>query len=204
MWTIISGKMPRFFSRHDRRLIARAVNTGKRTFAGTRQLCRVTKIYDGDTIHVVTKLSKREAYAEYPVRLYGIDAPEIRPSADLPNRELHKQAAIVVRDRLAELIPVDSVVCIDFEKEEKYGRLMGRVWTISPECCWCRWVPDENVALQLLKEGLVLEYSGGTKTEFSEAQLRRIANVAPATPVTCGDSSSLYPTIFETEEEASN
>ena len=198
--------MPRFFSGSERRRMRRAVNRGRRTFAGTRQLCRVTKVYDADTINVVTRLSKREDHFEYSVRLFGIDAPEMRPSMDMPNRDLHKQAAMVVRDRLVELIPVDSVVCIEFEKEEKFGRLMGVVRMLEPGWWGCRWYPAMSVAEQLLKEGLVMAYSGGAKAGFDDAHLRRIVNsaVPGPGPTKCHSYASLYPTIHETAEEPGN
>lgn len=205
--------MPRFFSRGDRRKIRITTNRGQRTFTGKRRLCRVTKICDGDTIYVITRLNKREKNYEYPVRLFGINAPEMKPSMDLPNRDLYKQAAMVVRDRLAEIIPVDSVVCIDFEKEDKFGRLMGVVWMLEPGCCGCRWYPAMSVAEQLLKEGLVIEYlsegdrygqhSRGSKTEFEDAHLRRIVSTAAPGPTmdNCHGYVSQYPIIYETADE---
>ena len=156
------------------RTVLRASNPGRRTFSGSKRLARVVKVYDGDTINVVTRLSARERHYEYPVRIAGIDAPEMRPLLSLPNRDLHKEAAVAARDRLAELIPVGSAVLIDYDGNEKFGRLLGTVHTLRRRHWWSCWEPDVNVADRLLQEGMVLEYSGAAKVEFSEEQLRHI------------------------------
>lgn len=181
--------MPRFFSGREHRLMRTAKCNGRRTFNGVRRLGRVSQIYDGDTIHISTSLNPREDTFEYSVRLAGIDAPEMKPPLDMPNRDVHKQAAEAVRARVAEIIPVGTVVCVDYSKEEKFGRLMGRVHTLEPGCCGLRWRPKDDVASILLQEGLVVEYSGGAKEGFSDEQLRRIAGLVPR--------ASLYPTIHD-------
>jgi endonuclease YncB( thermonuclease family) len=160
------------------RALRRAVNPGRRTFKNTTRIARVEKVYDGDTINVLTRLTRREKYWEYPVRIVGIDAPEITLPRDAPHRELHMHAARVVRDRLAQLIPVGSNVLIKFQKEEKYGRLLGEVFTLEP-CCGigcCRWYPKTNVAEELLQEGMVVRYDGKGKPGFSKRHLERIVN----------------------------
>jgi len=161
------------------RSLRRAVNPGRRTFRGTTRIARVEKIYDGDTINVLTRLTRREKYWEYPVRIVGIDAPEIVLPRDAPHRELHMHAARIVRDRLAQLIPVSSKVLIKFHKEEKYGRLLGEVFTLEPCCgigCCCWWRPGENVAEQLVQEGMVVRYDGKGKSGFRKEDLERIVN----------------------------
>jgi len=150
-------------------------------------------VYDGDTINVVTRLNKREDYYEYSIRLMGIDAPEMKPPMTMPNRDLHKQAAVAARDRLAEIIPIDSVVCVEFQKEEKFGRLLGTVHTLKSTWCGCWWKRDIDAGNQLLQEGMVVEYSGGSKSEFTDEQLHRIVGTVAMT-------GRLYPTIYETLE----
>jgi endonuclease YncB( thermonuclease family) len=153
----------------------------------------VTKVYDGDTINIITRLGRWEKYYEYSLRIAGIDAPEVRPQLTTEHRELHKAAGYAVRDRLAQLIPVNSYVYVAFYKEEKYGRLLGSVWTLEP-CCTrsclrgfsrfgfgpypgfqCCEVAGMNVAEQLLEEEMVLPYDGKTKVMFSVEQLHKIA-----------------------------
>jgi endonuclease YncB( thermonuclease family) len=160
------------------RTLRRAVNPGRRTFKGRTRIARVEKVYDGDTINILTRLTNREKRYEYPLRIVGIDAPEVVLPKNEPNRDLHMHAGRIVRDRLAELIPVGSNVLIKFQKEEKYGRLLGDVFPLEPccgvGCCW--WRPGENVAEQLLQEGMVVKYDGKGKPGFSKEHLERIVN----------------------------
>jgi len=160
------------------RALCRVVNPGRRTFKNRTRIARVEKIYDGDTINVLTRLTRREKYWEYPVRIVGIDAPEVTLARDVPDRELHMHAGRIVRDRLAELIPVGSTVLIKFQKEEKYGRLLGEIYTLEPccgiGCCW--WRPGKSVSEQLLQEGMVVKYDGKEKPGFSKQHLERIVN----------------------------
>lgn len=160
------------------RTLRRAVNPGRRTFKGRTLIARVEKVYDGDTINILTRLTRREKYWEYSLRIVGIDAPEVTLPRNSPNRELHMNAGRIVRNRLAELIPVSSNVLIKFQKEDKYGRLLGEVFTLEPccgiGCCW--WRPGENVAEQLVQEGMVVRYDGKGKPEFSKEDLERIVN----------------------------
>ena len=87
-------------------------------------------------------------------------------------------AARIVRNRLAELIPVGSNVLVKFQKEEKYGRLLGKMFLLKPccglGCCW--WRSGENVAEQLLQEGMVVRYDGKGKPRVQKQHLERIFN----------------------------
>ena len=75
------------------------------------QECVVTRIVDGDTI---------ECRRVGRVRLIGIDTPEMsqRYGGD-------------ARQALARLIPVASIAALepDVESRDRYGRLLGYVWT---------------------------------------------------------------------------
>jgi endonuclease YncB( thermonuclease family) len=158
----------------DVRRMRTVTSAGKRTFEGQTRLARVVSVYDGDTIKVITRLDSHEKHREYSVRLMGIDTPEMAPRMTTPDRDLHKAAAVVARDRLAALIPAGAVVQIRFEKEDVYGRLLGTVhtlregwWTYKPRTDACAWMLDEKLALPL---------SGGSKEgftkEFLEAMVR--------------------------------
>jgi endonuclease YncB( thermonuclease family) len=149
-------------------------------------------VYDGDTINIVTRLGRWEKFYEYSLRIAGIDAPEVRPALATEHRDLHQAAGFAARDRLAQLIPVNSYIHVKFEKEEKYGRLLGTVWTLEPCCtrgCWrglsvyrfglypglqCCEVTGVNVGEQLLEEEMVVPYDGKTKVQFTVEQLRKI------------------------------
>ena len=77
----------------------------KRTFKNVTRLVRLVDIYDGDTFKVITRLSSKEPTYEYSLRLAGIDAPEMKPLLTDPDRDLHKRAAINVRDILRKRFP---------------------------------------------------------------------------------------------------
>lgn len=73
----------------------------------------VTKVSDGDTITVLSRGQKHR------VRLNGIDAPESQ-----------QRGGAQSRNYLASLIAAgDDKVTIDYEKKDRYGRILGKVWS---------------------------------------------------------------------------
>ena len=147
----------------------------KRTFSKTTRLARLVSIYDGDTFNIITRLRKSEPFYQYSVRLSGIDAPEIRPTMDTPNRDLHKQAAIRVRNVLRTMYPEGTIFLIDFEKEEKYGRLLGTIWSTKRRFCGLG-SPSKHVNISdwLKFNNLALPYEGRSKSIFSATFLQNI------------------------------
>ncbi len=151
-----------------------ATEAQHRTFQGLTRLAKITHIYDGDTATIITNLTDEEPYYEYSLQLDGIDAPEIKPSLGVSYRKLHIDAAHRVRDILREqlLDQHGGIVYVDFVKEEKYGRLLGTVWTVKRKKLfhvpYGAWRKDANVNLWLINNKLVLPYNGGTKSEFRE------------------------------------
>jgi endonuclease YncB( thermonuclease family) len=161
--------------------LKRTPNAPRRTFDGKTRLAKLTDIYDGDTVIIITNLTNQEPYYEYHLRLIGIDAPEIKPHLAVPFRNLHIAAASCVRDILREqlLKQRDGLVMIDFTKEEKYGRLLGTIWTVKRKkllCITYGWRKDVNVSTWLISNNLVLPYHGGTKSEFTKEFLHNIVN----------------------------
>ncbi len=76
---------------------------------------RVVKVYDGDTI---TLLIDNE---QYKIRLSGIDAPE------------RKQAfGNASRRHLASMV-AGQVVRVEWDKTDRYGRYIGKVWSASKD-----------------------------------------------------------------------
>ena len=82
---------------------------------------RVIKVYDGDTIWVLSKYNGEEY--RFNLRLYGYDSPELRSK----NKE-EKEAAISARDYLADKILGKRVRIEVIQKKEKYGRLLSNVF----------------------------------------------------------------------------
>jgi endonuclease YncB( thermonuclease family) len=107
----------------------------------------VIKVYDGDTITIVSKLpyEKSELY-RFPVRLNGIDAPEIKSHSD-DEKVIAKEA----REYLSNLL-LHKYVSVKNLNTEKYGRLLADVYLDYIHINKC-----------MLEQRFAVEYDGGTK-----------------------------------------
>lgn len=107
----------------------------------------VIKVYDGDTITIATKLPYIESpLYRFPVRLNGIDTPEIKGS-----NEEEKEVAKRAREALSKLI-LNKYVSLRNVQNEKYGRVLADVYLDN--LCINDW---------LIKERFAVKYDGGTK-----------------------------------------
>jgi len=168
----------------ERWAVSRAPVAPPRTSKGLVAYAKVVDVYDGDTVSAVFR-HPRERFHTVKLRVRGIDAPELRPSRDTPARDLHARAGAAARRRLLELAPVGSVVVVECFGEDKYGRTLADVF-VRPRRRVCGWIfrkKRTSVGQQLLEEGYVLAYDGGTKAEFSEDFLARIASRGKGTKV---------------------
>jgi len=108
----------------------------------------VTFIIDGDTFGATVKM-QNEIEISVRVRFLGIDAPELKGECDEETK-----AAILSRDRLAELIPVGSTVTLTHIKDDKYlGRINANV--IDPN--------GRDVGEIMMDEGHAISYGGGAR-----------------------------------------
>lgn len=93
---------------------------------------RVVAVTDGDTIKVLDADN-----TQYKVRLTGIDAPEKKqPFGDAS------------RKNLASLVAGKEVL-VESNKQDRYGRALGKVWVQPSDCPSCGKTLDANHA-QLL------------------------------------------------------
>ncbi len=99
------------------------------------------RVVDGDTIEATIDLGFRNRIHKQPIRLLGVDAPEVK-SKDPGERARAKQCT----ERVEELIAGASTVILVSKKLDKYGRALGNVLLNG----------TEDLALALLAEGLVL------------------------------------------------
>jgi micrococcal nuclease len=104
---------------------------------------KVVSVYDADTIRVNVDLGLGITNCGgngkgVSVRLYGIDAPEVRGD--------EREQGIIARDRLRELI-LDKEVIIQTIKDKtgKYGRYLVMVYTME-YLCVNEWLIEENLA----------------------------------------------------------
>lgn len=121
---------------------------------------KVVKVYDGDTITIATKLPIVDTaidrfdqqWYKFPIRLRGIDAPEIK-SRDVAE----KQAAYAARQYMTDLV-MNEMIALDNVGFDKYGnRFVATVF---------REKDGLNLSEEMLRTKHAVEYDGGTKAAF--------------------------------------
>ena len=107
----------------------------------------VIKVYDGDTITIAAKMPfKGSPLYRLPVRLNGIDTPEIKGKSE-DEISVAKEA----RDALSALILHKNIVLKNVATE-KYGRILADVYL--DELHINKWLIDQRFAVK---------YDGGMK-----------------------------------------
>ena len=110
---------------------------------------RVIKVYDADTITIVSKLPYDESpMYRLSVRLNGIDTPEIKGKGVLDEE---KEAAKQAQEFVSNLV-LNKYVRLENIASEKYGRILADVY-----------IGDIHLNNLLLKERYAVKYDGGTK-----------------------------------------
>jgi len=110
----------------------------------------VESVYDGDTITASIDLGM-SIRVRAKCRLIGIDTPEMK-SKD----EAESKTAKLAKERVSNLILNKKITVQSFEKPDKYGRLLVKIWTEDGTC-----VNDI-----MLSEGHAHAYDGGTKAKW--------------------------------------
>lgn len=101
----------------------------------------VQAVYDGDTVRVDIDLGCKTWLRDEPIRLSGINAPELRGS--------HRPDGLAAKAWLERKIPPGTQIILETAKDKrgKYGRYLGRIWLSGT---------DLNAAL--VAEGLAERY----------------------------------------------
>ncbi len=107
----------------------------------------ILKIVDGDTLDLDIDLGFG-IHRKQRVRLEGIDAPELKDS-----NKLAKEAAKESKKFLESLLPVGLQVQLVSTSYDKYGRVLGKIWTLNSSK-----EPDIEVNDQLIKFGYAKIY----------------------------------------------
>lgn len=144
------------------------------TFKGLLTPARVTRLYDGDTAWIAFFHDQRPVL--HPFRMAGYNSPEMRPRLTVAHRSLHMAAAKVATERLGALLRqhANDVVWVRFMKEEKYGRLMGRMYIPYVDQPW-EWRGDEAcVNTWMVQNDYGKAYFGGRKMDFTKGELESI------------------------------
>jgi micrococcal nuclease len=121
---------------------------------------KVTKVSDGDTIHVTTP-----EQTQLTVRLYGIDAPETPKinqrtgRINKPGQPMGEEAWGALRAKI-----LGRTVRLDIMDIDRYKRMVGIIWT-----------DNRNINLEMVKEGFAetyIEYLRGEpyRQQFIRAQ----------------------------------
>jgi endonuclease YncB( thermonuclease family) len=112
------------------------------TMKGKKLYCKVIDVYDGDTCNIVFELNNELLH--YKLRLYGINSKELKPSKNLENREQYIIEARLAKEALENKV-LNKVVYIEFVQEEKFGRLMGTIYSTNNKTI--------NINEEMVKEG---------------------------------------------------
>ena len=115
----------------------------------------VKKVVDGDTFDIIIDLGFA-TLKKGRVRLYGVNTPESRTS----NAEEKKMGLAAKEFTDQWLTKANHKVKIEtiIDKNEKYGRVLARVWDESGNCL------NEDI----IKSGLAREYFGVGNKTFEE------------------------------------
>lgn len=119
---------------------------------------RVVGVHDGDTI---TVLDANPNHKQYKVRLAGIDAPESKQAFGTRSKESLSQMVF------------GKDVNIDWDKRDRYGRIVGKVWTTPESTCRTAACPktlDANLAQ--LTVGMAWHYKQYEKEQSAEDRER--------------------------------
>lgn len=121
---------------------------------------KVVSVYDADTITVAFKLP----YESSPiyngkVRLYGIDAPEVKGSKEVVTEE-EKQMGKQARDYLSNML-LGKIVRLEIDRspnKEKWGRILAKVFYTDDNGS-----TEIDISEMLLEQRYVVPYFGKTK-----------------------------------------
>lgn len=91
------------------------------TLDGQQFLCKVVKVYDGDSIKCVIKY--KDAFFKFDFRVNGIDTPEVS-SGDV------REFGAEVRDIVKNMI-LGKIVKVAAGESDKYGRILGDFTLLS-------------------------------------------------------------------------
>ena len=113
---------------------------------------RVAYIIDGDTFVGDVMLADKTEVMSVKIRLRNVDTPEIHGNCDTEIKR-----AKYAKQRLAELLPVDSVVEIKNIKNDKYaGRIDANVYDSA----------NRDIGAVLVKEKVGRSYNGGKRKSW--------------------------------------
>lgn len=115
----------------------------------------IVSVYDGDTFKIRIS-SDLKIFQEMPVRIIGIDAPEIN-SKDPYESGLAQES----KRKLTKILKTAKVITINGIKRDKYFRLQAHVYA-----------GRRSVAKLMIKSGLARHYDGGKRGSWESPIFR--------------------------------
>ncbi|EAJ1461816.1 thermonuclease family protein [Campylobacter upsaliensis] len=118
---------------------------------------KVSKVIDGDTIELLAKTSKTNPYnhiAKLKIRLYGIDAPELKQAYGKEAKEY--LSALVLKQEVGLII----------ENKDKYDRFVGTLF-----------LKGQDINKEMVKNGYAHAYESFSKkylTEQADAKMFKL------------------------------
>ncbi|EAJ1956722.1 thermonuclease [Campylobacter upsaliensis] len=109
---------------------------------------KVSKVIDGDTIELLAKTSKENPYnhiAKLKIRLYGIDAPELKQAYGKEAKEF--LSALVLKQEVSLII----------ENKDKYDRFVGTIF-----------LKGKDINKEMVKNGYAHAYESFSKKYLAE------------------------------------
>lgn len=161
--------------------------------------CKVVDVYDGDTVKIVFYFNDKPIKLNF--RLYGYDAPEIKPIKGQTKCSKHvnpnnltklkcnecnytetkeqeyrnncKKAAEVTKQYLISKL-LNKIVWVKFTKEEKYGRSMGWIYMIDNRNKNKFSENTQSINSMIIANQLGKIYNGEKKADFTSNELQHI------------------------------
>ncbi|EJQ4959960.1 thermonuclease family protein [Campylobacter upsaliensis] len=109
---------------------------------------KVSKVIDGDTIELLAKTSKENPYnhiIKLKIRLYGIDAPELKQAYGKEAKEF--LSALVLKQEVSLII----------ENKDKYERIVGTIF-----------LKGKDINKEMVKNGYAHAYESFSKKYLAE------------------------------------
>lgn len=110
---------------------------------------KVQRVIDGDTFEARVQIWL-DHYAEYKIRLRGIDAPELRASCDAEKRQ-----AIQAKNFLEKILQDTYVTLTNIERGKYGGRIIADVW-----------VGQEDISQFMIENRAARSYSGNARDSW--------------------------------------
>lgn len=135
--------------KHKLRLLPNNINSRKvKCFIPDIKYGKVVKIYDGDTITIVSYIPKYNKLYKFKIRLARIDCPELQTK-----NKIEKKISKLAREEVINVVGINAIITLKNIKIDKYGRLLADIYNKKNIC-----INDH-----LLKKRLAIKYNGGTK-----------------------------------------